>query len=142
MSELNNDVLLELIAEYKEQRDSLKKMIIDLNLIKDKIDKLFPENLDKRYIRFFEEKMKSVTSLFSTILDIRKEIMKSVKTEFELRNVMHKLYEKDDDSLDDFDIDGLEDIITKIQEDHKKQKEKRLHLRTKGVKHVKLESVK
>jgi hypothetical protein len=129
-----------LINEFSLQRDELNVMIKDLEKIKEKIELLFPENLDKRYIRFFEEKMKSLTSLFGTILDIRKEIMKSVKTEFDLRKNIKDLKEKDD-ILEDLNIDDMEKIITNLQDTNKKQKEKRMSLRKKGESHVRLESI-
>ena len=133
--------LLILIEEFAIQRVELNNMIKDLEKIKAKIDTLFPENLDKRYIRFFEEKMKSLTSLFGTILDIRKEIMKSVKTEFDLRKHLTEISDNSDDPLNDFDIDQFDKAISKLKKDHDKQKAKRVHLRKKGESHVKLETI-
>jgi hypothetical protein len=133
--------LLILIEEFAIQRAELNNMIKDLEKIKAKIDTLFPENLDKRYIRFFEEKMKSLTSLFGTILDIRKEIMKSVKTEFDLRKHLTEISDNSDDPLNDFDIDQFDKAISKLKKDHDKQKAKRVHLRKKGESHVKLETI-
>jgi hypothetical protein len=74
-----------LILEYKEQRDALKEMIVSLEAIRANIDKIFPDKLDARYMRFFEEKIKTTTELFKAILDMRKEISKSVKDEIEIR---------------------------------------------------------
>jgi hypothetical protein len=85
MSENEYDKYEQLINEFKEQRDALKLMIVDLEKLKAKIEVLFPESLDKRYIRFFEEKVKSVTELFRAILDMRKEIAENAKDEFVLR---------------------------------------------------------
>ena len=92
-----------LIEEFVEQRNSLKKMIEDLEVFKSKIDTLLPDKIDKRFVRYFEEKIKAVTELFKAILDIRKEISKITKDEFELRR---KLDVGDDDE----DIDGMFDI--------------------------------
>ena len=39
---------------------------------------------NRSYRRFFEEKIKSVTELFRVMLDMRKEIIKNTKDEFEL----------------------------------------------------------
>ena len=97
-----------LLSEYREQRKALKLMIIDLEKLKDKIDKIFPDSLDKRYMRFFEEKVKSATGLFSTILDMRKEINKSIKDEFEIRR---KMKGADGDSEDDADIIALAEKV-------------------------------
>jgi hypothetical protein len=81
----NEKIVESLLAEFKSQRDEVIKMIVDLEKFKVKIDKLLPDNLDARYIRFFEEKVKSATELFRTILEMRKEIQKSLKDEIDLR---------------------------------------------------------
>jgi hypothetical protein len=44
--------------------------------------------LDARYIRFFEEKIKTITSLFTSLLEMRKEIAKNIKEEIEIRSRM------------------------------------------------------
>jgi 6-pyruvoyl-tetrahydropterin synthase len=76
----------ELMGEFDEHRKAIKSMIADLERIKAKIDRVIPDTLDARYIRFFEEKVKSVTNLFNSLLEMRKEITKSVREELELRN--------------------------------------------------------
>jgi hypothetical protein len=76
----------ELLVEFDEHRKAIKSMITDLEKIKAKIDRVIPDTLDARYIRFFEEKVKSVTNLFNSLLEMRKEITKSVREELELRN--------------------------------------------------------
>jgi len=82
---LPEELLDELLAEYREHRLEIKKMIKELDDIKEKIDRLIPTSLDARYLRFFEEKVKTITSLFNALLDMRKEITKSVKEEIEIR---------------------------------------------------------
>ena len=74
-----------LLKEFDDHRNAIKNMITDLEKIKSYIDNLFPETLDKRYIMMFQEKMKAITGLFTTLLDMRKEITKSIKDEIELR---------------------------------------------------------
>lgn len=79
------EIMYELMSEFKIQRDAIMGMISDLEGIKKNIDRLIPEQLDARYVRFFEEKVKSVTELFKTLLDMRKEITKNLKDEIDLR---------------------------------------------------------
>jgi hypothetical protein len=81
----NIEIITNLLSEFQEQREAIKEMIGNLDKIKEKIDALFPESIDKRYVRLFEEKVKAVTALFNTLLDMRKEIVKGVKDEIELR---------------------------------------------------------
>lgn len=86
--------LLSLVEEYKFQRESLKVIIEDLEKFRVHLDKLFPESLDKRYVVFFQEKVKAVTELYKAVLEIRKEISKNIKDEFEL---IRKLEIEDND---------------------------------------------
>lgn len=90
-----------LLNEFSEHRNEIKKMIKELEVIREKVDTLFPERLDARFVRFFEEKVKSATSLFSALLEMRKEIGKSLKDEIELR----RKYAKKSD------IENLEEIL-------------------------------
>jgi len=71
-----NDKINELLSQFEEHRKAIHEMIQHVEKIKSKIDKLIPDKLDARYIRYFEEKVKSITGLFNTILDMRKEIAK------------------------------------------------------------------
>lgn len=73
-----------LLEEYDVHRVAIKDMINDLEKLRTKIDTLIPDSLDARYMRFFEEKVKSVTSFFNSLLEMRKEIVKSVKDEIEI----------------------------------------------------------
>ena len=105
----------DLIKEFKDQRDALKLMIVDLEKIKARVDTLLPESLDKRYIRFFEEKIKSITELFRTILDMRKEIAKNAKDEFELRK---KVSGPDNDDYEGvFDIRKIAQRVERLSMD-------------------------
>jgi len=74
-----------LLQEFEDHRDAIKDMIVELDTIKKSIDRLIPTSLDKRYVRFFEEKVKSITNLFNSLLEMRKEITKSVREEIDLR---------------------------------------------------------
>jgi hypothetical protein len=85
MAGKNDKIVESLLEEFKKQRDAIVLMITDLEGFKSKIDKLLPSSLDARYLRFFEEKVKSATELFKTILEMRKEIQKSLKDEIDLR---------------------------------------------------------
>jgi hypothetical protein len=82
---MEQKVFDDLIAEYKDQRDAFKIMISDLEGFKKRVDQLLPAQVEARYAKLFEEKIKATTELFKTILDLRQEIMKSVKDEIELR---------------------------------------------------------
>jgi len=92
-----------LLIEYDDHRDAIKNMIVDLEKIREKIDKLIPDTLEARYVRFFEEKIKTITALFNSLLEMRKEIAKSVKDEIDIRRRIK-------DQNDMVDLDGLLDV--------------------------------
>lgn len=86
MSEENNNQIIDrLLKEFQEHRDAIMQMIKDIEKLQNRMDELIPNKLDARYVRFFEEKVKIVTEFFKTLLEMRKEIQKSLKDEIELR---------------------------------------------------------
>ena len=95
------EIINGLLVEYKQQRDALVVMITDIEKIKMKIDNLLPEKLDNRSSIWFQERVKAITELFKAVLDMRKEISKSLKDEMEDRR---KSYREDDKDYDDEDI--------------------------------------
>ena len=125
-SELDNKEKIDfLLKEYDDHRDALKSMIVDLEEIRIKIDTLIPTSLDARYMRFFEEKVKSITALFNALLEMRKEITKSVKDEIEIRRKIR-------DDAEMIDIEDMVDVrkmvgkIEDFQRSAKKFEEKRM----------------
>jgi len=82
-----------LLEEFAKQRHEIELMIEDLIVLKEKISSIFPENLDKRFRFIFEEKLKVVNTFFSMILEMRKQIMKSLTEEISVRR---KIDEKED----------------------------------------------
>jgi hypothetical protein len=109
-----------LLEEYVYHRASIKEMILDLEKIREKIDRIIPDQLDQRYMRFFEEKVKAVTSLFTSLLEMRKEIAKSVKDEIDIRRRM-----KESDEL--IDIEDMVDIRQMVSKIDQFQKIKETH---------------
>jgi len=104
-----------LLVEFSENREALKVMLKDLEVLKGKIDSIFPESVDKRYRYLFEEKVKAATSFFNTLLDIRKEISKSLKDEIELRRKSVGGGESDFEKL--LDIGALADKVERAQKE-------------------------
>lgn len=122
MSDNEYDIYQNLIDEFIVQRNAIKEMITDLEKIKSKIDTLFPEQLDKRFIRFFEEKVKSVTELFRVILDMRKEIIKNTKDEIELRRKVSSSGDEDIDGI--FDIKKIAERVERLRKEKEKMEQK------------------
>jgi hypothetical protein len=110
----------QLLREFKKQRDDIVKMVEEVEVLKMNISKLFPEKMDGRYSHLFEEKIKTMTAFFNVLLDMRKEIIKSLKDEFELRKKV------DQEELGESELEGLLDIrkITEKVELFRKKKGK------------------
>jgi len=112
MSKAMTPVIDTLFTDFKEQREELKKMILDLESVKSKIESLFPDALTARNRFFFDEKVKTATALFSSFLEIRKEIIKSIKDEIDLRR-RFELEERDMETSDD-EVRKLADRIEQL----------------------------
>jgi len=115
----SEDTIVGLLVEFKEQREALKDMINDLDDLKANIDKLFPEKLDQRYQRFFEEKVKSATGLLNLLLDIRKEITRTIKDEIEIRR---RIKDPNDDSNIE-EMINVRSIVKKVEKHNRDIKE-------------------
>ena len=125
MDHLIDEKVVELLNEFALHRDEIKKMIVEVDDLRQDIDKLIPKKLDARYIRFFEEKVKSMTNFFSALLDMRKEIIKSIKDEIELRRKLGAA----GDTIDVENAIDIRAVAEKIEQFQKKSahlKEKRL----------------
>jgi len=112
-----------LLKIFEENRSSIMEMIVDLEKLKNKLDTIFPETTDARHMRFFEEKVKAVSSFFNVLLDMRKEINKSLKDEIELRRKMD-LQDEGKDIGEIIDIRKLAAKVEKFKNTQEKLKEK------------------
>lgn len=112
--ENNNQIIARLLKEFQEHRDAVMAMVTDIAKLQESMEKLIPDTLDARYLRFFEEKVKTVTEFFKTLLEMRKEIQKSLKDEIELRRKF-SLDEKGISVEDMIDIRGVAKTIEKFK---------------------------
>ena len=106
MSDQGLELLLE---DFRKNRESLKKMIDDIEKYKEKLETVFPEKFDNRYRKFFEEKIKTIISFFNALLDVRKEINKSLKDEVDMRRKLEKGEEDLEKEI------NIREIATKIE---------------------------
>jgi len=133
-----NEKLHDIINEFAAQRDSLKELVEDLNSIKKHIDNLFPKTLDRRYVHLFEQKMEAITSVFNTLLSVKKEIMKGLKEEFELRRKVGSGSDENIEKfMEQFELSSVAEKVVKLRAEVDKKKKDREPLRTKGEKYVK-----
>lgn len=128
----NDKIISDLLDEFRDHRNAIMNMIGDLEGIKSQIDRLIPERLDARYVRFFEEKVKSITALFNALLDMRKELTKSLKDEIEIRRKID--ITSGGQTLTE--IIDIRDIAAKVERFKKKQEK----LKDKSIKTAKKET--
>ena len=108
----NDQIIVDLLGEFKDHRDAIMEMIRDIEKLKAKIDTIIPEKLDARYVRFFEEKVKTATEFFKALLEMRKEIQKSLKDEIELRRKI----DVKDQSMDITDVIDIRKMADKVEQ--------------------------
>lgn len=109
-----DDKLSELLEEFSKTRDSIYKMIKEVEEIADNVRQLFPtsDKFDHRYRMVFQERVKATSELFKTLLDMRKEITKSIKDEIELRRKV-KSGEASFDNIEE--LINISSIVDKIE---------------------------
>jgi hypothetical protein len=122
----NEEIIYDLLMEFKDHRNAVMSMVSDIEKLKEKIDRIIPEKLDARYVRFFEEKVKTATEFFKTLLEMRKEIQKSLKDEIEIRRKINV----QEGEMGVEDIINIRDLVDRV-EGFKRDKDK---IREKTVK--------
>ena len=119
---ITDNIIKKLIGEFSETRDEIKNMIIEIEEISKNVKDLFPDKFDARYRMIFQERVKATTELFKTLLDMRKELTKSIKDEIDIRR---KIKSGKIENLEDLlDMSHIMDRIGEFQETTKKVKKK------------------
>ena len=77
--------ILSLIKEIESSRTTLLTYVSDVESLLNKISSLFPVNLDFRNKHVLEDKLKVSSSFYTTLLNLRQEIHKSLKEEIDIR---------------------------------------------------------
>ena len=99
-----DSIVSKLLNEFELQRNEIKDMIIEIEKMRVQVSLLFPETIDMRTRKFLEDKVKTMVGFYNVLLDMRKEISKSIKDELEVRRRLT------DDEFDPESIDELLDI--------------------------------
>jgi hypothetical protein len=97
------DTIVEsLLEEFQLQRTEIKDMVVEIEKLRVQVSLLFPETIDARTRKFLEDKVKTMVGFYNVLLDMRKEISKSIKDELEFRRKM---------GGDDFDFDDIDELL-------------------------------
>jgi hypothetical protein len=121
-----DDIIKNLLEEFKEQRDAIKAMVFEVEKLHTQVALLFPETIDARTRKFLEEKVKAMVGFYNVLLDMRKEISKSVKEELDFRRRLETEEMDEDDISDMLDISDLAKKIENFKEKTQKIQQKRI----------------
>lgn len=99
-SQKNQDKYEQLLNELSKSRDELTEMISDVDKCKETILGVAANTTDYRNRYSKEDRLKTITSFYSTLLALRQEYNRNIISEIELRRKL----EKGDDGEVELDI--------------------------------------
>jgi hypothetical protein len=73
-----SDKIQLLLDKHEESRLKLEEYELDMIKLKDSVSRIFPEKLDYRNKHVLEDSIKSCTSFFASLLNIRQQIEKNI----------------------------------------------------------------
>jgi hypothetical protein len=99
----------ELLKKLGVSRDKLEEYVDDLEKIKGNIESIFPTDLKNYRNKWaLDEKVKTTSQFFDSLLRIRQEINRTLKDEVEIRR---KLVSRSDDEIAEEDVRALAEAI-------------------------------
>jgi len=104
----------ELLNKYTVSREQLTGYLKDVDNLRNKISQIFPQTLDYRTKFILEEKIKTMSVFFSTLLNIRQEYNRTLKDEISLRQ---KITDDDNQNPKEINLREVADQIDKIQKE-------------------------
>jgi len=75
----------DLIKKYSNSRTSIEEYIKEIEEMKSKINKLFPDKIENRNRWAFEQKIKSSTEFLNVLLRMKQEFHRTIEKEIEIR---------------------------------------------------------
>lgn len=116
------DRIEKLLDDFEEQRQALKNYVVEIEELKSNINQIFSKGQkDYRNFMVFEQKLRAATEFYKTILDMRREIIRTLKDESELRK---KLLTDSENLENQLDISELVDRVEQRKKDKEKLEEK------------------
>lgn len=97
---VNLEEINKLIKELKESRSKLTVYSDDLEKMYTKAMEIFPKKHDFRNKHLLDDKLKVLSSFYSTLLSIRQEINRQVVKEIEVRRNINKDTTTNDNEVD------------------------------------------
>jgi len=124
-TEIQEEIALGLVKEFKVIRDDINKMIDDLEVNSAKITAIFPTELKSNFKWIFEQRVNTMTEIFKTLLEMRKELNKSLKDEIDIRRKIGKGVKDIEEGIEEIlDIRKIAKKVEAFQKKTRKIKEK------------------
>lgn len=114
--EINN-----LLGRYRESRSKLETYSSNVESLLDKVSSLFPTTLDYKNRFILEEKIKTSSNFYNTLLSLRQEINKTYMSEIEMRR---KLQGGDEDENAQVDIRKIAEEVENSMKQRDKEAKK------------------
>ncbi len=112
----------DLLSKYESSRHELLSYLTDLDKLRSKVEAIFPQTIDYRSKFVLEEKIKTMSAFYSTMLNVRQEYNRSLKDEIGLRQ---RNIEDSSGNERDIDIRAVADEVDKIQKQKNKKEEEK-----------------
>lgn len=128
-TEIQEEIALGLVEEFKKIRADINKMIEDLEVNSAKITEIFPTELKANFKWVFEQRVNTMTEIFKTLLEMRKELNKSLKDEIDIRRKIGKGVKDVEEGIEE--ILDIRKIAKKVEAFQKKSKEIKEKIETK-----------
>jgi len=103
-----------LLDKFTSSREELLSYLKDVDILRSKISQIFPQTLDYRTKFILEEKIKTMSAFFTTLLNIRQEYNRTLKDEISLRQ---KITDDDNQDPKEINLREIADEVDKIQKE-------------------------
>ena len=105
----------ELLQTISDDRDKLDEMLTTIESLRKNTTAILPQTTDYRNKHLMEEKMKTISSVFATELNIRQQKEKSIITEIEVRRKI----EREDKGINDEDPETVNAVMKILEKKNK-----------------------
>lgn len=103
-----------LLDKFTSSREELLGYLKDVDSLRSKISQIFPQTIDYRTKFVLEEKLKTMSTFFTTLLNIRQEYNRTLKDEISLRQ---KITDDDNQDPKEINLREIADEVDKIQKE-------------------------
>lgn len=120
---MNEQEIKKLLEKYAQSREKIENYIKEVESLIKHTQNIFPKDLNFRNKYILDDKIKTFTGFYSTLLNLRKEVNQSLIKEIELRKKINE-QEKDEEKITKEDlrtlVKDIEQSITNKKDENRK----------------------